>query len=69
MNEVKPTNYTIQEENNRYTVYENDTLVIQGCLTEEDALHAIWVTEGKVPDDFYVVDDKGVVLCVDRDML
>jgi len=68
MREKMKTNYTIKQEGERLSVYLNNWLVSRGFMTEEDALHSIWVIEGKVHDDFYVVND-GIVSCVDRGAL
>ena len=60
------TNYTIRKERDSYSAYLEDKVISKGCITEEDCLHSIWVTEGKVFDDFYVVDSAGVVVRIDR---
>ena len=63
---IMKTNYTIRIDGDRYSAYAENKAISKGCLTEEDCLHSIWVVEGKVFDDFYVVDNKGAVVRIDR---
>ena len=58
------TNYRIKEENNQFISTINDK-VQSRFIDKESTLHSIWVLEGKVQDDFYVVHN-GVVSRVDR---
>lgn len=49
--------YEVLAKDSRFAVYEDGHLGNQGFLSPEDALHSIWVDEGKLPTDFYRVKD------------
>lgn len=51
----------IKKKGERLAVYEDGKLGNQGFLTVADCLHSIWVDAGKVPSEFYSVDDLGKV--------
>ena len=61
--------YTVKQEGGTFTAYKDGKMISKGCLTENDALHSIWIGEGRVFDDFYVVDKAGAVSRVDRGTL
>jgi hypothetical protein len=65
----KPTPYTIEQNSATFTVLKDEKIVAKGLFNEEEALIAIHCLEGKVYDDFYVVDADGKVTCVDRGSL
>ena len=52
--------YQIKKENGHYVSYK-DGKVASKCFTEEDCLHSLWVIEGKIQQDFYVLNDYGIV--------
>lgn len=52
--------YTIKKENGHFRAYKNGKL-ISICFSKTDALHSIWVCEGKVEEDFYILNDFGNV--------
>ena len=56
------TNYTQQiEQSGLITILKENKVASKGFLTESDALHSIWVLEGKVSEHFYVSD--GLEIC------
>jgi hypothetical protein len=56
------TNYKIVKEGNRFTAYEDGSVVSKGMLNQEDCLHSIWVVNGKNPEHFYTTVGNNVVL-------
>jgi len=66
---MEKTDYILNEENGLFSVDLNGQVVAKGCITKNDALHAIWTKEGKVQDDFYVADEAGNVSRVDSGVL
>jgi len=62
---MKKTRYTIEERNNSYIVLD-DGKVLSLCIDNNSALHSIWVENGSVDNDFYVVD-KGKVYKIEKD--
>lgn len=65
---ITETEYSIKEENSSFVVYKGES-VASRCNSEIDSLHSIWVLENKVYDDFYVVNESGVVFRTERGSL
>ena len=61
--------YKLTKENETITVYKNGKVASKGFMTEEDALHSVFVLEGKIYDHFYVSDKDGNIKCIDRSIL
>jgi len=61
--------YEIRKKDSLLAVYKDGKIEAYGFNTNDDALHAIWVIEGKVFDHFYAVDNLGLVKCIDRGVL
>ena len=59
----------IRKKDGLLAVYKDGKMEADGFGTKDDALHAIWVLEGKVYDHFYAVDNLGLVKCIDRGAL
>ena len=55
------TPYTITTEGRLCTVYKDGKITAKGFFDVESALHAIWVDEGKILEDWYYELDGAVI--------
>lgn len=61
------TDYTMQSiENSSWMRIFKGGKVFSLCIDKNAGLHSIWVEEGRVAGDYYVVDEDGCVYKVEK---
>lgn len=51
----------IKQNHDRLAVLVDGKIRTHGFMTVEDALHSVWVLNGKVPEHFYNANEDGIV--------